>query len=365
MIDPHVHARDFDEWKKETLVHAMAAAYRAGLDGFFEVGNTVPALTISGTVQSRMALGDEALELLREAYGEKVNFFHGMYVCLTKEPGQIAEAMELHKAFFPRVVGLKMFAGQSTNDLGIVGFEEQRSVYHQLRALGYEGVLAVHCEKESEMHPELWSHQRPISHTWARPPDSEYESVRDQLFLAEEAEFRGTLEIKHCSVPWALQHVEGLRDQCNFPVRVEVTPHHALLYDTDMERIKHGNLLKMNPPLRPEEMQQEILDTLSQGRFDWIGTDHAPHRFEEKLGEKPPSGIPALPFYPRFVQYLVRNGMSMEMLNGLTHDDIVAAYKLPPDLIKNTRRALRVSEDEMVALAKEYPYDPFENLRLD
>ena len=45
MIDPHVHLRDWNQAKKETLRHGLGVAWRAGLDGVFEMPNTDPPLT--------------------------------------------------------------------------------------------------------------------------------------------------------------------------------------------------------------------------------------------------------------------------------------------------------------------------------
>ncbi len=48
MIDPHVHLRDWDQAGKETLRHGLSVAWRAGLDGVFEMPNTDPPLTSPG-----------------------------------------------------------------------------------------------------------------------------------------------------------------------------------------------------------------------------------------------------------------------------------------------------------------------------
>ena len=42
---------------------------------------------------------------------------------------------------------------------------------------------------------------------------------------------------------------------------------------------------KMNPPLRPEEDREALLQALADGTVDAIATDHAPHHADEKCVE--------------------------------------------------------------------------------
>jgi len=64
------------------------------------------------------------------------------------------------------------------------------------------------------------------------------------------------------------------------PVTAEVTPHHLILTEDDVEE---GNaMFKMNPPLRSKQDRQALIDGLLDGTIDCIATDHAPHTDEEK-----------------------------------------------------------------------------------
>ena len=205
MIDPHVHARDWNQSPKETLAHALAVAQKIGLDAFFEMPNTDPPLTTREAVEKRMATADKALREL------KAEVFHGIYVGIVSDPKeeQLEDAIELWDNYFPRVVGLKMFAGHSTGNLGIVTKEEQNQVYKDLADLGYKGVLVVHCEKEQLLKSELWDSKQPLTHTKARPPESEVESVKDQIHLAHTNNYAGTLHIAHVSVPETYQVIKN------------------------------------------------------------------------------------------------------------------------------------------------------------
>jgi len=217
-IDCHVHCRDFEQSHKETVAHALEVAKDSGLSAIFDMPNTSPAVTTRQRVLERLTL----------ASWENSPVFYGTYIGLTSDPVQIREAVETYNDFFPKdrsdrtgAVGLKMFAGKSVGDLTIAEPEAQREVYRHLVKLGYKGVLVVHCEKESEMYPELWDPSEPVTHCKSRPEISEVESVKDQLKFALETcyakqpqhgETFGKLHIAHISVPQAVDIVNSYQN---------------------------------------------------------------------------------------------------------------------------------------------------------
>ncbi|MCD6396889.1 MAG: dihydroorotase, partial [Spirochaetaceae bacterium] len=188
----------------------------------------------------------------------------------------------------------------------------------------------------------------------ARPPEAEIESVRDQIGLAEKEGFRGTLHVCHVSVPESLNIIEEIRGQEAFTITCGITPHHALLSVEDM-KWEHGILLKMNPPLRSEAMRSEMFRGLLKGRIDWIETDHAPHTVKEKL-EDHASGIPVLQFYDRFIKYLLKSGLTEEMVERLTYKNIVEAFSIPEKTFTKNPGSQNIPYDE-------YGFDPFNSIR--
>ncbi|MGO9411375.1 MAG: dihydroorotase [Spirochaetia bacterium] len=344
MIDPHVHLRDWNQSAKETLRHGLGVAWQAGLDGVFEMPNTDPPLTTREAIRRRIADADAALATLG------VPLFHGLYAGLTADPAQIAQAVAAWRELFPRVVGLKMYAGHSTGEMGIIEREAQAVVYAELVKLGYTGVLAVHCEKQSFLRPTDWDPARPASHARARPPSAEVASVDDQRELALAAGFAGTLHVSHISTPWALDVLRAKHAGAPQALRVTcgLTPHHALL-DSGMMEGPDGLLLLTNPPLRPPPMPSLMLERLCDGGIDWIETDHAPHTARDKK-ERFACGLPGLPYYPRFVAGLAKAGVPGKRIEEVTHDAICRAFGIR---IENRRRT---GSSE---LAGEYEFDPF------
>jgi dihydroorotase len=348
MIDPHVHLRDWGQAGKETLRHGLSVAYRAGLDAVFEMPNTDPPLVSREAILRRIDDADTA----RRGLG--IEIFHGLYAGLTAVPRQIEEAVRVWSELFPRVVGLKMYAGHSTGQMGIIDPREQALVYRTLAALGFTGVIAVHCEKEGLIRAAEWDPARPVSHARARPPAAEVASVDDQKKLARKAHFQGTLHVCHISTPWALDLLRGTHGEAGsgeapgFKVTCGLTPHHAVL-DANMMESTDGLLLKCNPPLRPLPLPSVMLQRLLAGDIDWIETDHAPHTRRDKL-EGYASGFPGFAFYPRFVSLLAGRGMAPARIQEITHDAISRAFGI------HIRPMGRSAE---TGLEKEYEYNAF------
>ncbi|PIU29973.1 dihydroorotase [Candidatus Woesearchaeota archaeon CG07_land_8_20_14_0_80_44_23] len=346
MIDPHVHLRGWNENRKETIEHGLDVAYAAGLDAVFEMPNTSPSLTTYDLLQRRIEYTDRIISK------KKLRLFHGIYAGLRAEPKQIEEIVNAYSSLFPRIVGLKLFAARSTGDLGIIDEYSQKLVYNTLSELGYNGVLAVHCEKESEFLPQFWNPAEPYSHALARPPKSEVESVRDQIKFADKVNFKGTLHICHISVPESLDAIEQARNSVGFRITCGITPQHCMLYDELMNKAG-GNLLKINPPLRSDAMRKAMLAALLDGKIDWIESDHAPHTLDDKL-KNLNSGIPVLPYFPHFIKYLKERGATEKQIDDLTNNNIIRTFGIE---IENTFRRPDYN------LAKEYPFDPFEILK--
>jgi dihydroorotase len=109
------------------------------------------------------------------------------------------------------------------------------------------------------------------------PAASEETLVARDVILARMT--GGHLHIAHVSTAGAIEAVrraraEGVRVTC------EVTPHHIALTDEAVQ--SYSTNLKMNPPLRPAQHRQALLEGIADGTVDAIATDHAPHHFDEK-----------------------------------------------------------------------------------
>ena len=347
-IDPHVHLRDGPEQEhKETLKHGFHVAWDAGLSGVFEMPNTDPPLTNRRAVENRVRKADAALRELG------ISLFHGIVAGVTGYEKQIIDIVELWREFFPRICGLKMYAGHSTGNMGVLGEKEQALVYRVLAEQGFTGVLMVHCEKEELLRPDLFDPEIPVSHCRCRPPEAEVASVLDQIRFAEKTGFRGNLHICHVSVPETIRAVEQHRREKKFSISCGITPHHVLLSEKNIENMKgpSGHRLKMNPPLRSEQTRKETAELLLSGKIDWVESDHAPHTLEEKEAEFY-SGIPVLHFYADFLNILKAMGASEELLEEITGGNVLRVFGLDAGLFP-------VNPGAYADHRGDYGFDPF------
>ena len=133
MIDAHVHLRDWGQSEKETLLHGMSVALSCGVDELFDMPNTSPPLTERASVERRISDAKRC--------GLPVRYH--LYAGVTSDPSQIEEVVALTREYPSEVIGLKMFAGHSTGNMGLVEGDIQKKVYRTLASLGYEGVSST------------------------------------------------------------------------------------------------------------------------------------------------------------------------------------------------------------------------------
>ena len=169
-IDTHVHFRDRGEAYKETIKGGLKKAAAQGIIAVCDMPNKKP-LTL---------YEEDVLLLLRLAKKAKSKVKYLVWVGITTDEKQIEEAVRLVRTT-PEVVGIKLYAGPSTGNLGITTEEELRKIFKTLVELDYEGVLAVHCEEKSELRENLWDPQKPETFGKVRPIAAEVKSVKKVL----------------------------------------------------------------------------------------------------------------------------------------------------------------------------------------
>ncbi|WP_422479553.1 dihydroorotase [Pleomorphochaeta sp. DL1XJH-081] len=354
MIDVHVHLRDGALSAKETIEHGLEVAASCGITALFDMPNTVPTLTTAEAIEERLAYGDKIAQRLGKKLGKKL--FYGVYGGVTADMDQLAALVDLYGKMHPSMVGLKMFAGHSTGNMGLVQEELQLAVYRNLHSCGYRGVLAVHCEKESLMRGSLWDPAKPETHGLARPVEAEVASVSDQIAAVRESGFEGTLHICHISTAGAIALVkaaraEGMRITCG------ATAHHALLNDEQAKT--PGNLCKMNPPLRGEEDRKAVFEGLCSGDIDWIESDHAPHTISDK--HEGASGIPGFAGTALLLRSLYASGVDEKQMSRLCGERAKEVYGFDWPI---TIPPLAQLESVLPSLRDAYPWDPFSSINL-
>lgn len=341
MIDVHVHLRDWGQKAKETVEHGIRVASLCGIRHVSDMPNTSMPLVDRETVLDRLALASGPSRRNRVSYSVNMG--------LTADSDQISQAVSTYNELFPKVLALKMFAGHSTGNMGLVSLDEQRTVFQTLSRLDYRGVLMIHCEKEGLMKPDLYRQGQFETHGDARPVEAEVESIRDMIGLARETGFKGRLHICHISTGKGLELVVKARDE-GVGISCGATAHHSLL--TSMDASMHEWYLKMNPPLRSEEDRNAIYNGLINGQIDFVESDHAPHTLEDK--EKGASGIPGFAGTLLLLKRLKADNVPHERLVELFCTNAGKRFDIEVDTLLPDRLDWRIGQ-----VRKEYPFDPF------
>ncbi len=315
-IDPHVHFRDEEESHKYTIAEGMELARSHGIVAVCDMPNTKPPILTLQDYKRRLRVAGNV---------------QGYYVHIgaTSNPLQISDAARIVENE-ERAVGIKMYAGKSTNNLSVISEIDQRRVYSALADHGYRGVITVHCEKEELGQYGKWVPLKPYTWNSAKPPEMEIIGVLDQIIFVRETGFEGHLHIAHVTTTEAVRIIGSAR---NAGVRIscEVTPHHLTISTEDM--INPAAIeYKVNPPIRDITTMNVLMELLRKEKIDFIATDHAPHTFEEKAfsEEKLPdsymSGIRSMDRYSEFLQGLVNLGFTEEQIHAITYTNIKKVF---------------------------------------
>lgn len=114
------------------------------------------------------------------------------------------------------------------------------------------------------------------------PNESEEIMVARDIALAKLTNCH--IHIAHVSTKEAVNLIRNAK-KTGTKITAEVTPHHFTLTDEYVYKSSYDPNTKMNPPLRSQEDVNAIIDAIKDGTIDVIATDHAPHKYEDKMIE--------------------------------------------------------------------------------
>src|SRR6056297_1007463 len=261
LIDMHTHLREPGYEEKETIKTGAEAAAVGGFTTIACMPNTNPAIDNPATVEYVKSEGEKAV----------VDILPIGSITKKREGKELAELGFLAEA------GVKAVSDDGNP---VMNSEIMR------RAMEYGDNFKLkiisHCEdlnlaSEGVMNEGYYSTilgLKPI------PAAAEETMIARDIMLAE---FTGaSLHIAHLSTKRGLELVKDAKKR-GVNVSAEVTPHHFSLTD---EAVKGYNPnTKVNPPLRSQKDVDALKRGIKEGTIDIIATDHAPHTYEDKLGE--------------------------------------------------------------------------------
>jgi len=238
-VDPHVHLRTPGQEHKEDLETGTRAAAAGGFCAIVAMPNTDPPL-------------DSAALLL----------------AVREVAEQLTDMTELRDAGA---------LGFTDDGLPVVSAGLLRRAMQYQRLCG--GVLALH-EEDPALSDGGAMHEGEVS---ARLGVAGIPAVSESTMVARDAQLAehegARIHIQHLSCRDSIDAVARAKDR-GAAVTAEVTPHHLLLTDADVEGLDTRR--KMNPPLRTEADREALIEALRSGVIDCIATDHAPHHHDDK-----------------------------------------------------------------------------------
>ncbi len=279
IIDPHVHFREPGQMYKEGIVNASRAALKGGVTTVIDMPNNRPPITTR----------KRALEK-RQRFARKALVNWGIMLHATdrrfEDPGDLVKSVKIYMA-------------KSSALPAITSESALTQVFKQYP------LVSIHAEDESYFLPDK---KETLPHHEWRPRQAvigALQKIEKALKQVADRE-RPHVVICHMNTRDEVEWLKRMKAE-GFDVWGETCPHY--LFFTQDDYLNMGTLLQVNPPIRTKADQQALLNGLSQGVIDFIGTDHAPHTLQEKQSANPPSGIAAIEWLMPQMLHLIDEGV--------------------------------------------------------
>jgi dihydroorotase (multifunctional complex type) len=201
----------------------------------------------------------------------------------------------------------------------------------------------------------------------AHPEQAELKAIEQVLMLSEDA--AASLHVCHVTTKYGLDRIAEAK-QSGKEVTCEVTPHHLLISQSDLERL--GTMLAVMPPVRSRQNAEALQEGISNGQVDIIGSDHAPHTAEEKSAQSiwdVKVGFPGLETtLPLLLTMVAKHKLSLDTLVTLLSEKPAKIFKLKgrgclkkgsiADLVAvNFKQKTKIDASKFHSKAKFSPFD--------
>ncbi|MES9885305.1 MAG: dihydroorotase, partial [Candidatus Sedimenticola sp. 6PFRAG1] len=213
-----------------------------------------------------------------------------------------------------KACGIKVFMGASTGNMLVDNEKTLEAIFKDAPIL-----LATHCEdtpmileNEARAREEFGDDVPMGLHPVIRSEEACYKSSSFAVDLAKRSGAR--LHVLHLTTAKEMELFEpGPLD--GKQITAEACVHH-LYFDESSYELK-DSFIKCNPAIKSATDKEAIRKALVENRIDVIGTDHAPHTLEEKLGTyfNAPAGLPLVQWAVPMALELYHDGLiSLEQL---------------------------------------------------
>lgn len=279
VIDDHVHFREPGLTHKADIESESRAAAYGGVTSYFDMPNTQPQTTTL-----------EALDAKRATARENSHVNYSFFFGATNDNTGLFTQLDPH-----RTPGIKLFMGSSTGNMLVDRLDALDNIFRSARL-----PIMVHCEDTAMINANMAKAKAlygddpdVVHHPEIRSEEACYASTSLAVSLAKKHGAR--LHVAHLTTAKELSLFDGWTD--DMPrITAEAVIAHLFFTDKDYKRL--GTKIKCNPAVKGIADRTALREALSDGRITVIGTDHAPHRLEEKQGgcSKAASGMPMIQF---------------------------------------------------------------------
>ena len=259
LIDIHVHFREPGQEEKETIATGAAAAVNGGFTSVCCMPNTSPTLDDDGRIE---------FVYRQAARAGLCNVYPVGAITKGREGAELAEIALMAQS------GAVAFSddGCAVASAGVMA-----------KALAYVKMtgrpIMQHCEE-----PTLTAGAVMNAGTLATQLGlGGWPTVAEELVIQRDIMLNASVgclyHVQHLTTRQGVDIVRRAR-RAGLPVTAEASPHHLLL--TEETCADYNTQYKVNPPLRTKKDIAAIKKGIKDGAITILGTDHAPHTYEEK-----------------------------------------------------------------------------------
>ena len=256
LIDAHVHVNEPGRTEWEGFQSATAAAAAGGVTTIIDMPlNSSPVTT---TVEN--------LKLKHEAAVGKCHVDVGFYAGLV--PGNVEQ---LDGLLEHGVMGVKAFLCDSgLDEFPAAGEAELRGALERLAGTGVP--LLAHAEiVPDDFKAQIDDPASYVQYANSRPP--EFELLAIELLIGLCREFDSPVHIVHLATAQALEMIVSAK-QGGLKLSVETCPHY--FYFCDSEIADGQTSYKCAPPIRDQDNRAQLVQAITNGLIETIGSDHSP-----------------------------------------------------------------------------------------
>jgi dihydroorotase len=227
------------------------------------------------------------------------------------------------------VAGVKVFMGASTGNMLVDDPQILERLFAEVPT-----ILLAHCEHTPSIDANAANLRKlfgeripPAAHPLIRNTEACY---RSSSLAVELAKRHGTrLHVLHLTTARELALFED-KPLAQKRITAEVCLHHLLFDDRDYPSL--GNLIKCNPAIKTQADRDALRTALNSNRLDVIGSDHAPHTWEEKQRTyaQAPSGLPLVQHaLPALMELVADEVLPITTLVAKTSHRVADLFAIP------------------------------------